>query len=110
MIPFVVGVDLTCSYSADFGNEARVEWKFKNLQGSQVYIIFDGTPTGTYNVFDPVCLLKREICKQECRNLLFQIVLHSCNHYITLMVCHCLDQFIVLIFLFAYCPRDLMGC
>lgn len=50
MISFAVGVDLTCTYSADFGNNARVEWKFKNLQGSQVYIIFDGKPTGTYDV------------------------------------------------------------
>ncbi|KAG7236687.1 hypothetical protein INR49_000581 [Caranx melampygus] len=26
------GTDLKCSYSADFGKDARVEWKFKNLR------------------------------------------------------------------------------
>ncbi|CAG02884.1 unnamed protein product, partial [Tetraodon nigroviridis] len=43
------GVDLTCTYSADFGPNARVEWKFKNLQGSQVYVVFDGKPTEPYS-------------------------------------------------------------
>ncbi|XP_072301763.1 F11 receptor, tandem duplicate 1 [Eucyclogobius newberryi] len=42
------GVDLTCTYSADFGAEARVEWKFKDLKGSQTYVIFDGKPTAQY--------------------------------------------------------------
>ncbi|KAM9847141.1 F11 receptor, tandem duplicate 1 [Aulostomus maculatus] len=42
------GVDLTCSYSADFGSNARVEWKFKDLKDSQKYVIFDGKPTTTY--------------------------------------------------------------
>lgn len=42
----ISGIDLTCSYSADFGADARVEWKFKNLLGSQVYVVFDGKPTG----------------------------------------------------------------
>lgn len=35
-----------CSYSADFGPDARVEWKFQDLKGSQAYVIFDGSPTG----------------------------------------------------------------
>ncbi|XP_034540104.1 F11 receptor, tandem duplicate 1 [Notolabrus celidotus] len=43
-----VGTDLSCSYSGDFGANARVEWKFKDLKGSQVYVIFDGKPTGPY--------------------------------------------------------------
>ncbi|XP_058483499.1 junctional adhesion molecule A-like isoform X2 [Solea solea] len=43
------GTDLTCTYSADFGSEARVEWKFKNLAGSQTYVVFNGQPTQTYS-------------------------------------------------------------
>ncbi|XP_022618208.1 junctional adhesion molecule A-like [Seriola dumerili] len=43
------GTDLRCSYSADFGRDARVEWKFKNLKGSQTYVIFDGKPTTPYS-------------------------------------------------------------
>ncbi|KAM9348659.1 F11 receptor, tandem duplicate 1 [Symphorus nematophorus] len=43
------GVDLTCSYSADFGADARVEWKFKDLKGSQTYVIFDGKATTPYS-------------------------------------------------------------
>lgn len=42
------GVDLTCSYSADFGSNARVEWKFMDPKGSQTYVIFDGKATGTW--------------------------------------------------------------
>ncbi|KAK5858362.1 hypothetical protein PBY51_002508 [Eleginops maclovinus] len=42
------GTDLTCSYSGDFGSAARVEWKFKDLKGSQTYVVFDGKPTQTY--------------------------------------------------------------
>lgn len=41
-----VGVDLTCNYSPDFGSDARLEWKFQNLQGSLVYVIFNGKLTG----------------------------------------------------------------
>lgn len=43
------GVDLNCQYSADFGTDARVEWKFKDAGGSMTYIIFDGKPTGPYS-------------------------------------------------------------
>ncbi|XP_075958200.1 F11 receptor, tandem duplicate 1 [Anarhichas minor] len=43
------GTDLTCSHSADFGADARVEWKFKNLKGSQAYVIFNGVPTTPYS-------------------------------------------------------------
>ncbi|XP_049598344.1 F11 receptor, tandem duplicate 1 [Syngnathus scovelli] len=42
------GVDLTCSYSADFGQSARVEWKFKDLTGSQKYIYYNGKTTSSY--------------------------------------------------------------
>ncbi|KAK7925538.1 hypothetical protein WMY93_007848 [Mugilogobius chulae] len=42
------GVDLTCSHSADFGSDARVEWKFKDLKGSQTYVIFGGKATAQY--------------------------------------------------------------
>ncbi|XP_056140835.1 F11 receptor, tandem duplicate 1 [Lampris incognitus] len=42
------GVDLTCSHSADFGADARVEWKFDDLKGSKVYVIYDGKPTDQY--------------------------------------------------------------
>lgn len=42
------GTDLTCSYSGDFGSNARVEWKFKDLKGSMTYVIFDGKPTASY--------------------------------------------------------------
>lgn len=44
----ISGVDLTCSHSADFGANARVEWKFKNMLGSQVYVVFNGKPTGSW--------------------------------------------------------------
>uniref|UniRef100_A0A671QVM8 Junctional adhesion molecule A n=1 Tax=Sinocyclocheilus anshuiensis TaxID=1608454 RepID=A0A671QVM8_9TELE len=42
------GVDLKCSYTADFGSAPRVEWKFKDLKGSQILIYFDNKPTGQY--------------------------------------------------------------
>lgn len=42
------GTDLTCTYSADFGSNVRVEWKFKDLKGSQTYVIFDGKATTPY--------------------------------------------------------------
>ncbi|XP_052448851.1 junctional adhesion molecule A isoform X1 [Carassius gibelio] len=42
------GVDLKCSYTADFGASPRIEWKFKDLKGSQVYIYFDNKPTAQY--------------------------------------------------------------
>lgn len=41
----VSGVDLTCTYSADFGAEARVEWKFQDLKGSQTYVFYRGELT-----------------------------------------------------------------
>ncbi|CAJ1064113.1 F11 receptor%2C tandem duplicate 1 [Xyrichtys novacula] len=43
-----VGTDLTCSYSGDFGSNARVEWKFKDLKGSQVYVVYGGKATESY--------------------------------------------------------------
>ncbi|XP_060941647.1 F11 receptor, tandem duplicate 1 [Limanda limanda] len=43
------GADLKCTYSGDFGSDARVEWKFKNLKGSQAYVVFDGKPTTPYS-------------------------------------------------------------
>ncbi|XP_031176256.1 F11 receptor, tandem duplicate 1 [Sander lucioperca] len=42
------GIDLKCTYSADFGSSPRVEWKFKDLKGSQSYVVFDGKPTAPY--------------------------------------------------------------
>nr|XP_046266083.1 F11 receptor, tandem duplicate 1 [Scatophagus argus] len=42
------GTDLKCSYSADFGSNPRVEWKFKDLEGSQTYVVFNGQPTAQY--------------------------------------------------------------
>uniref|UniRef100_A0A672LZH1 Junctional adhesion molecule A n=1 Tax=Sinocyclocheilus grahami TaxID=75366 RepID=A0A672LZH1_SINGR len=42
------GVDLKCSYTADFGSSPRVEWKFKDLKGSQTLVYFDNQPTGKY--------------------------------------------------------------
>ncbi|XP_073696329.1 F11 receptor, tandem duplicate 1 [Garra rufa] len=42
------GVDLKCSYTADFGSSPRLEWKFKDLKGSQTLIFFDNKPTGKY--------------------------------------------------------------
>ncbi|KAM3850622.1 junctional adhesion molecule A-like [Diretmus argenteus] len=42
------GVDLTCSHSADFGANARVEWKYNDLKGSQTYVFFDGKATTPY--------------------------------------------------------------
>uniref|UniRef100_A0A3B3Q7X2 Junctional adhesion molecule A n=1 Tax=Paramormyrops kingsleyae TaxID=1676925 RepID=A0A3B3Q7X2_9TELE len=46
-VPEYQGADLKCSYSADFGTP-RVEWKFKDLQGSQVFVVFDNNPTENY--------------------------------------------------------------
>ncbi|XP_029304075.1 F11 receptor, tandem duplicate 1 [Cottoperca gobio] len=42
------GTDLTCTYSADFGSNARVEWKYMDPKGSTTYVVFDGKPTKTY--------------------------------------------------------------
>ncbi|XP_059404244.1 junctional adhesion molecule A-like [Carassius carassius] len=42
------GVDLKCSYTADFGATPRIEWKFKDLKGSQLLIYFDNNPTAQY--------------------------------------------------------------
>ncbi|XP_037323943.2 F11 receptor, tandem duplicate 1 [Pungitius pungitius] len=42
------GTDLTCTYSADFGSSPRVEWKFKNLKGSQMLVFYDQKPTEPY--------------------------------------------------------------
>ncbi|KAM8897733.1 F11 receptor, tandem duplicate 1 isoform 2-T2 [Spinachia spinachia] len=42
------GTDLACSYSGDFGSNPRVEWKFKNLKGSQMYVFFDRKLTTPY--------------------------------------------------------------
>ncbi|XP_026184879.1 F11 receptor, tandem duplicate 1 [Mastacembelus armatus] len=42
------GADLKCSYSADFGSNTRVEWKFEDRKGSQTYVVFDGKPTAQY--------------------------------------------------------------
>ncbi|XP_050966640.1 F11 receptor, tandem duplicate 1 isoform X2 [Labeo rohita] len=42
------GVDLKCSYTADFGSTPRIEWKFKDLKGSQTLMYFDNKPTGKY--------------------------------------------------------------
>ncbi len=43
---FFLGVDLKCTHTADFGPSPRVEWKFKDLKGSQILIYFDNQPTG----------------------------------------------------------------
>ncbi|XP_044079737.1 F11 receptor, tandem duplicate 1 [Siniperca chuatsi] len=43
------GTDLKCSYSADFGSNARVEWKFDDLKGTQMYVIFNGKVTAQYS-------------------------------------------------------------
>uniref|UniRef100_A0A3B3B919 Junctional adhesion molecule A n=1 Tax=Oryzias melastigma TaxID=30732 RepID=A0A3B3B919_ORYME len=40
--------DLTCSYSADFGTDPRLEWKFKDNKGSQTYVYYDKTITDPY--------------------------------------------------------------
>lgn len=45
-VSIVSGVDLTCTYSADFGGQARVEWKFQDLEGSQTYVFYRGELTG----------------------------------------------------------------
>ncbi|XP_052448847.1 junctional adhesion molecule A isoform X1 [Carassius gibelio] len=42
------GVDLKCSYTADFGETPRIEWKFKDLKGYQFFIYFDGRITAEY--------------------------------------------------------------
>ncbi|KAM9569054.1 junctional adhesion molecule A-like isoform 2-T2 [Salvelinus alpinus] len=42
------GADLSCIPSADFGADARVEWKFRDMKGSTTYVIFDGKPTTLY--------------------------------------------------------------
>ncbi|XP_036436385.1 F11 receptor, tandem duplicate 1 [Colossoma macropomum] len=42
------GADMKCDYTADFGASPRVEWKFKDLRGSQSFIFFDGQITAPY--------------------------------------------------------------
>jgi len=42
----VPGADLTCSHSVDFGPNARVEWRFIDMRGSQTYVVYDGKLTG----------------------------------------------------------------
>lgn len=42
------GADLKCTYTADFGATPRIEWKFKDLKGSQSFIYFDNKPTAQY--------------------------------------------------------------
>ncbi|XP_061595870.1 F11 receptor, tandem duplicate 1 [Cololabis saira] len=43
------GADMRCSYSADFGPNPRLEWKFKDKKGSQTYVVFDGKLTESYS-------------------------------------------------------------
>uniref|UniRef100_A0A3B3Q7Y7 Junctional adhesion molecule A n=1 Tax=Paramormyrops kingsleyae TaxID=1676925 RepID=A0A3B3Q7Y7_9TELE len=62
------GADLKCSYSADFGTP-RVEWKFKDLQGSQVFVVFDNNPTGKlmpWIVWPTGCLRS---CASQCAGI-----------------------------------------
>ncbi|KAK2912094.1 hypothetical protein QQF64_028008 [Cirrhinus molitorella] len=42
------GVDLKCSYTADFGPKPRIEWKFTNLKGYKFYVYFAGRTTAEY--------------------------------------------------------------
>lgn len=42
------GVDLTCSFSGDFGSNILLRWKFKDRKGSQVFVVHDGKPTAPY--------------------------------------------------------------
>ncbi|KAI4875544.1 hypothetical protein NFI96_032501 [Prochilodus magdalenae] len=42
------GADMKCDWSADFGSAPRVEWKFKDLKGSQSFIYFDNQITSQY--------------------------------------------------------------
>ncbi|KAL3971197.1 KRAB domain-containing zinc finger protein [Sarotherodon galilaeus] len=42
------GVDLTCTYSGDFGSNVLLRWKFKDRKGSQVFVVHDGKPTAPY--------------------------------------------------------------
>uniref|UniRef100_A0A3Q3FCZ8 Junctional adhesion molecule A n=1 Tax=Kryptolebias marmoratus TaxID=37003 RepID=A0A3Q3FCZ8_KRYMA len=42
------GVDLTCSYSADFGADPRIEWKLNDKEGSVSYVVYNGKVTETY--------------------------------------------------------------
>ena len=41
---------MKCDWTADFGNSPRVEWKFKDLKGSQSFIYFDNQITCENNV------------------------------------------------------------
>ncbi|XP_054899774.1 F11 receptor, tandem duplicate 1 [Poeciliopsis prolifica] len=42
------GVDMSCSYTADFGADARMEWRFVNSKGSTNYVLFDKKITDPY--------------------------------------------------------------
>lgn len=42
------GIDLSCQYSADFGTDARVEWKFRDLKGSQKFVYYKGEITDQF--------------------------------------------------------------
>uniref|UniRef100_A0A3Q1FSL5 Junctional adhesion molecule A n=1 Tax=Acanthochromis polyacanthus TaxID=80966 RepID=A0A3Q1FSL5_9TELE len=40
--------DLKCQYSADFGSNPRIEWKFKDTKDSQAYVVYNGKLTTPY--------------------------------------------------------------
>ncbi|TRY93161.1 hypothetical protein DNTS_012851 [Danionella cerebrum] len=42
------GIDLKCSYTADFGATPRIEWKFRDSKGFHVFIYFDSKITAEY--------------------------------------------------------------
>ncbi|XP_062393799.1 junctional adhesion molecule A-like isoform X2 [Sardina pilchardus] len=43
------GADLKCSHSADFGADARVEWKFQDAKATQTsLVIYDGQATANF--------------------------------------------------------------
>ncbi|XP_066516676.1 F11 receptor, tandem duplicate 1 [Hoplias malabaricus] len=49
MVPEFSGADLTCSYSADFGAAPRIEWKHRDVWGSQSsFVYYDGKITSQY--------------------------------------------------------------
>ncbi|XP_027887002.1 F11 receptor, tandem duplicate 1 isoform X1 [Xiphophorus couchianus] len=63
------GVDMSCSYTADFGADVRMEWRFVNSKGSTHYVLFDKKITEPYanrvNIFSSTNLRFSKVTRQD---------------------------------------------
>lgn len=54
---------MKCSYSADFGPTPRLEWIFRDINGSRFYIFFIGEITGENQHY--YCLISNSTHKNK---------------------------------------------